>query len=108
MKSSIKQKTKTLILHRQINRALIALIFAMALFYMYFANAAVRTLSVLEKTKQYSQSLSIEVSELESKRLSVENLINPNKALELGFVEVKNPFFIVKSSKQATLSLKID
>lgn len=69
---------------------------------------AVRTLTILEKTKTQMQSLSIEVSEMESKRLSVENNISTSIAKSLGFVEVNNPIFIMKNSKKTALSLKID
>jgi hypothetical protein len=105
MADIVKQKTETLVIHRTINYALIALIFIAALSYIYFANIAVRTLTVLEKTRNQMQSLSVEVGEMESKRLSVENSISAEKALLLGFVEVNNPIFIMKGS-QNTLSLK--
>jgi hypothetical protein len=108
MTETIKQNTKTLVMNKIGSYALIALIFAAALFYMYFANATVRTLTVLEKTKGQMQSLSIEVSEMESKRLSIENSMNATKALSLGFVEVNNPTFIMRSSPKVSLSLKTD
>ena len=95
-------------MHKATNYTLVAFIFMAAIFYMYFANIAVRTLTVLEKTKGYMQALSVEVSEMESKRLIVENDFSTEKALGLGFVEVKHPIFIVKNSKKATLSFKID
>jgi len=103
-----KQKITVLTTHKVTNYALIALIFTAALSYMYFANIAVRTLTVLEKTKQLMQSLSMEVSEMESNRLNIENNFSTEKVLSLGFVEVKHPVFIIKNSKKATLSFKID
>lgn len=108
MNNLIRQKTKALVMHKTTNYALIALIFAAALSYIYFANVAVHTLTVLQKTKGQIQTLSIEVSDMESKRLSIENNMNTTKALQLGFVEVNKPMFIMKSSQKAALSLKTD
>jgi hypothetical protein len=108
MTDFIKQNTKTLVMHKTTNYVLIAFIFAALLSYIYFANITVRTLTVLEKTKQQMQSLSIKVSEMESDRLSIENNINKEKALQMGFVEVNKPIFIMKGSKNTALSLKTD
>lgn len=104
MTDFIGQKTKVLIMHKAANYTIVAFIFLAAIFYMYFANTAVRTLTVLEKTKQHLQSVSMEVSEMESKRLAIENDFNTERALALGFVEVKNPVFIIKDSGATTLS----
>lgn len=93
-------------MHKATNYAIIALIFAAALSYMYFANMAVRTLTVLEKTKGQMQSLSIEVSEMESERLALENSINTEKAMSLGFVEIIHQTFVMRSSQNISLSLK--
>lgn len=106
MKNFIGQKTKVLVMSRNASFMLFALIFAAALSYVYFANAAVRALTVLEKTKQEMQSLSVEVSEMESKRLSLENNIGAEMAVRMGFVAVDHPTFIMKGSKKASLSLK--
>lgn len=106
MVNSIKQKTATIAMHRASSYALIAFIFAAILSYMYFANIAVRRLTLLEKTKQQMQSLSVEVSELESQRLSVENGINTEKALRLGFVEINHQTFVMKNSRNNSLSFK--
>ncbi|NLE07176.1 MAG: hypothetical protein GX627_01000 [Parcubacteria group bacterium] len=78
-----------------------------ALFYIYFAHMTVRTLTALEKSKSEMQSLSIKVSDMESKRLAVETNISIEKALQAGFVEVSNPTFIIKG-KNTALSLKMD
>jgi len=104
----IRQKTAVLTMHKTTNYALIALIFAAAIFYAYSAGMTVRTLATLEKAEGQMQSLSVEVSEMESKRLAIENSVNTEKALSLGFIEVKRPIFIMKDSKKATLSLKTD
>lgn len=108
MTNLIKQNTKTLVMHKTTNYILIAFIFAAALFYIYFANSTVHTLTNLEKTKQQMQSLSIKVGEMESKRLSMENEVNAQKAVQLGFVEVNNPIFIIRNSRNTALSLKTD
>ena len=108
MISLIKQKIAVLVINKATNYILVIFIFVVALFYMYFANMTVWTLTVLEKTKGQMQSLSVEVSEMESKRLAIESSVSTEKALHLGFVEVKNPTFIIKDSQKATLSLKID
>lgn len=108
MSNFIKQKTKTLVINNWTNYILAAFIFIVAFSYIYFANMAVRTLTVLEKTKQQMQSVSILVSELESKRLTMENGINIEKVLSMGFIEVNNPIFIVKSTSKVSLSFKTD
>lgn len=103
-----KQKTIAIVTNKVAIYALIALVFAAILSYMYLANATVHTLTSLEKTKTQMLSLSVDVSEMESKRLAIENSVNEEKALHLGFVEVNNPTFIIKSQRKAVLSLKID
>lgn len=108
MNNFIKHKTQTIVMHRATNYVLVASILAVAIAYVYFANMAVRTLASLEKTKEQMQSLSVEVSEMESKRLAIENNISSIAAKQLGFVEVENPIFIMKNSKKTTLSFKID
>jgi|GEM_PF-1393679 len=108
MSNLIKQKTVTLAVNRSVRFIMIGLIFAAVLSYAYFANAAVRTLTVLEKTKTQIQSLNMAVSEMESTRLALENNLSTEKALRLGFVEVNNPIFIMKSAKKTALSLKLD
>jgi hypothetical protein len=75
---------------------------------VYFANTAVRTLTVLEKTKGQIQSLDVKVSDMESKRLSVENNVNTKIALQMGFVQVDHPTFVLKNSKKTSLSLKMN
>ncbi|MFH0804270.1 MAG: hypothetical protein V1896_01560 [Candidatus Zambryskibacteria bacterium] len=108
MTNFIKQKTKTLVMHKATNYIFMTLIFAVAISYVYFANIAVHALTVLEKTRQHMQSLSVEVSEMESKRLAIENNFSTEKVLSLGFTEVTAPIFILKNSVKTTLSFKID
>jgi len=108
MTNFIKQKTKVLVMHRATNYVLLFFIFVTAITYAYFVNMAVRTVTVLEKTKVQMQSLSVEVSEMESVHLSIENNINTKIAQSLGFVEVNDPIFIMKNTNKTALSLKID
>jgi high-affinity K+ transport system ATPase subunit B len=94
MTSLAKEHTIALINSRFTNYALIALIFACLGFYVYLANAAVRTLAVLEKTKAEMQSLSVEVSEMEAKRLLADNNLSNvmAKKLSKNFI-AETPFF---------------
>lgn len=108
MTNLIKQKTKTFAINRTVNYMLTALIFITVLFYAYFANTTVRTLTVLEKIKRQMQSLSMEVSERESERLLVEENINTKTALQLGLVEINHSTFVTKTSQKTAFSLEID
>ncbi len=99
------QSTKAIALSRFSNYILISFILGSVLFYIYLANSAVRTLTVLSKTKESMQSLSTEVSELESKRFSIDNNVNSDLASNFGFVEVKSPVFIMKNNPVSVLSL---
>ena len=105
MNNFIRQKIAAIVLNRATNYFIVIFIFACAFFYVYFANRAVRVLTVLEKTRDEMQTLSIKVSEMESKRFLVDNTVNPSLAQHLGLIEVENPNFIIKSSKKTTLSL---
>lgn len=104
---NIKTKTIALIFSKPADYFLAALILMTLLTYVYCANTTVRVLTVLEKAKFQMQNLSIEVSEMESKRLALESQISTEQALNAGFVQIENPIFIIKNNK-ATLSLKID
>lgn len=108
MTNLIKEKGTIFIFHKVGAYVLAALIFGSVISYAYFANVAVRTLTVLEKSKQQMQSLSVEVSEMESKRLLVDNSVGNDLAQHLGFVEVKNQTFIVNKSQKTALSFKTD
>ncbi len=108
MIKSVGQNIAVLSMKKSATYTLIVMIALTALFYVYFANMTVRTLTVLEKTKLEMQSLSIEVSDMESKRLAVENNISTEKALLAGFIEVNNPTFIMRGSRNTALSLKMD
>lgn len=106
MTNIIKQKTGVLLIDRRVHFILGALIFAALISYIYFANTAVRTLTVLERTRAQMQTLSMYVSEMESKKLNLENSLNTEKAIHLGFVEINHPTFIIKGDRQTALSLK--
>lgn len=105
MNNFIKQKAISVALNRNTNYFLIGLIVICVLSYMYFANMAVRTVTYLENSKQEMQSLSVKVSELESNRFALENSISAERAMHLGFLEVKEPTFIMKDGKKS-LTLK--
>ena len=68
MSSLIKQKTGVLIMNKLTNYMLLIFIFAAALFYAYFVNTTIRTVTLLEKPKRNENSLSVVVSEMESKK----------------------------------------
>jgi len=108
MTEVIRQKTKEVAMNQNAIYGLVVLIFLTVAFYIYFAGTAVHTLTILEKTKEQMQSLSVKVSELESDHLVMQNNINTEKATILGFVEVNNPTFIIKGGTKASLSLKTD
>lgn len=109
MLSLIREKTIALVLHRSTNYILAISIFMCLVFYVYFANVAVHTLTVLEKTKEGLDAVSVEVSDLEAKRMLVQNSISKSLASSLGLVEISEQTFIVgKSKKGATLSFKTD
>lgn len=95
MKSFIKEKAITMVSSKLSVYLLASSILGCLLLYVYFANMAVRTLAVLEKSKSEMQILTLEVSELESKRIAMDNTISNDLAKGLGFVEVKNQNFIV-------------
>ena len=108
MLNSIKEKSVALVLYQGTNYALIVFIFACLISYIYFANVAVRTLTVLERAKQEVQSLNIAVSEMEAERFLVHNSISKVLAQSLGFVDVVHQTFIVDKSKKTAFSFKID
>ncbi len=104
MKNFIKEKAVAVVFNRSSSYALGAFILGCIFCYVYFANVAVRTLTALEKSKDEMQALSLEVSEMESERLLMDNGISNDLARNLGFVEVKNQNFIIEST--ASLSLR--
>lgn len=104
----IREKAIAIVFNRMTNYVLIGFVFASVISYIYFANMAVRTLTTLERVKEEAQSISVEVSEMESKRLAIDNTVSSDLARHLGFVEVSDQTFIVNKSKKTALSLKID
>lgn len=81
----------------------LSIIFCIAL-YIFFANSTVRTLSVLENTKEEVQSVTMKVSEMESQRLIYESTINPELAVSLGFVEANSKTFIIKGRDKTAIN----
>lgn len=108
MRSLVGEKIMAITTHRATGFALIAFIFASLISYVYFANIAVRTLTVLEKSKEEVQTLSVKVSEMEARRLLVDNSVSNALATHLGFVEVKDQTFIVNKSNKTAFSLQIN
>lgn len=108
MLSFINQKFQTIVSNKKTNYFLGLATFICLVFYVYFANVAVHTLTVLEKTKQELQNLNTEVSDLESKRISIQTSISKSLANRLGFVEVNEKTFIINKDRKVTLSLKTD
>jgi hypothetical protein len=106
MMNFIKQKSLAIIFGRYTNYVLIFSIFSCLVSYVYFANATVRILTVLENSKGEAQSLAVEVSEFESKRLSIDHTVGSGLATRLGFVEVKDQTFILNKSKKSTVSFR--
>lgn len=99
-------KAKAIVMHGATNFLLAVFIFAALLAYFYLNYTGVQMLTVLEKTKLSAESVSTNVSDMESKRLAAENQINRQKAVSLGFVEAAHPTFIIKSSQKTALSLR--
>jgi len=80
MSKFLKEKSIAVVFDRTSIFVLGAFILGCAFCYIYFANVAVRTLTMLEKSKSEMQALSLEVSEMESKRLVLDNGISNNLA----------------------------
>lgn len=99
MASIAKEKAINLMTSQWLVYILIAMIFACVAMYVYLANSTVRTLAVLEKTKTEVQARSVGVSELESKRLSIDNSLSSSMAKSLGLREVTDQTFIVNKTQ---------
>jgi hypothetical protein len=104
MKEFIKQKAIAIPFYKNTNLVIVIFIVACALFYVYFANVAVRKVTLLQKTREDMQVLSVKVSELESSRFAIENSISAEKAKHFGFTEVANPTFIIRGRSNNSLS----
>jgi hypothetical protein len=99
MVSIVKEKSINLITSQWFTYILLATIFACIATYVYLANSTVRTLTVLEKIKVEVQARSVGVSELESKRLSMDNTLSSSMAKSLGLREVTDQTFIVNKAR---------
>ncbi len=108
MTNLARQKTIALATNKATRLALIGFIFACALAYVYFANKMVYTLTLVEKSKQEIQSLNVEVSEVEGKRLLADNKINAETARNLGLVEASAKTFIVNKSQKTAFSFEMN
>ncbi len=93
------------IFHRLTNYFLLGSVFLCLAVYIYFANAAVRNVTSLEQFKNLKESLTAEVSDMESWSFALENNISMEKAKSLGLKEINKPLFIVKNNKSQALSL---
>ncbi len=102
----VKEIIQLLILNNRLNYVLGFLVLMAIISYVYFANTAVRTVTALQNTKALSADLRAEVTELESKYLSMESSINIHTATLLGLKESSKPIFLVKRDKASTLSLR--
>lgn len=105
MNNLTKEKVINVMSQRASSLVLVGFIFSCLIAYIYFANVAVRSLTLLEKSKREMQNLSVSVSEMESKRLALDYKVNKETATNLGLVEVKSQLFIVNKTEK-TLSLK--
>jgi len=77
---------------------------------MYFANSAVRNVTILQNSKSQLEALSARVSDLESERLALEEEVSIEVAKTLGLGEVQTPVFLVRGERQISgeaLSLNI-
>ena len=92
----IREITQTLILNNRLNYVLGFFVVMTILFYVYFANVAVRTVTTIQNIKADSLNIRAEVTELESKYLSIESNINLHTAVSLGLEESSKPIFLVK------------
>ncbi len=92
-------------LSRLMRFTLTAFIFMSLFAYVYFANAAVRTVTSLERLREERSVAMMSVSEMESKRMALEHSLTSAKAAELGLVEVSNTRFIVANHLNKQLSL---
>lgn len=98
------QKAISLALNKKSSYVLAVFILLSIMLYVYCANAAVRTLTKLENTKEEMQILAVKVSEMESENLSLSNGMSISRAKSLGFVEVDSQRFIME--RRSGLSIK--
>src|SRR3989344_4544014 len=104
--TKVKGITQILILNNRLNYLLGFFILMVVISYVYFANVAVRTVTTIQNIKADSLNIRAEVTELESKYLSIESNINLHTAVSLGLEESSKPIFLVKKDKSKILSLR--
>jgi len=101
----IREKSITIVQNKLSIYALAGLIFMCLFSYAYFANSAVRSLTLLEKSKSELAEVRATITDLETKRLKLLGDMGIERAKSLGFVE-SNPTFVKKGSSQSVLSLR--
>lgn len=99
------QKVAGLALHPYANKCLLVGIVFCLFAYVYLANSAVRSVTLLEESRSRVESLSAVVSELESKNLTLVNRISMERARSLGLNQTDQTLFLVKGKKTESLSL---
>lgn len=98
------QLAKSVALHPYANKVALAGVVFCLFAYIYFANSAVRNVTLLEDAKGDLEALQASVSELESKNLALVNQISMERAKSVGLHEAQNPVFLVKGDRESTLS----
>jgi hypothetical protein len=100
----IKDKAISITLNKYSVFALAFMVLSCIVLYIYFANSAVRIVTTLQKTKSEMQNLNMMVSELEAKRLALDDKLNMENAKNLGFIQVRNQAFIVNKNTKTAYS----
>ncbi len=104
MNNSKIQFVQAVALHRHSNKVLIFGIVLCLFAYVYFANSAVRSVTLLEEVKSDVDSLRARVSELESKNLTLVNQISMERASQVGLHQAQDPVFLVKGDRGVAIS----
>lgn len=81
---------------------LVGMIISLAIMYMFFVSATVRSVVVRQTLSSQVTSLRSSMATLESEYVNASNLVDLKLATSLGFTEVYNPKFI---SKKHSVSL---
>lgn len=108
--AEVKQKTIAIALEGKTRKLLAFFILALAISYIYLANTAVRNLTKLQKTEAALANLNIDVSDLESKLISMQSKIDMHTAKRLGLLEYSHPTFIIRSQstdRNSQISMQI-
>ena len=76
-------------------------------FYIYFVNSAIINVVERQKIEREIASIGSRVSDLETSYLSLNNKINFDYALSLGFVKVEKEKYVYRKAQSANLSLRV-